>query len=289
MFQPRAAVNPRPMTLASSTDTRAQLAALLAWYDSVGVDCFALDAPIDRTRPPSPPTPVAAQAAPVRAAAIATPRTAPVASAASAVQLARSTAGLATNLQELRQALAAFEGCSLRHTATNLVFGDGQPGAPVLFVGEAPGEDEDRQGLPFVGASGRLLERMIAAMGLNRAQVYITNILPWRPPGNRTPQDAEIAACLPFCRRHIELVAPQIVVALGGTAAKALLDRGEGITRLRGKWFDWAAGSDAGALIPFISTYHPAYLLRNPEAKRQAWHDLLTVKQRLAKSGSHRA
>jgi uracil-DNA glycosylase len=286
------------MNAANPTDVRATLAALLDWYDSVGVDSFVLDTPVDHTRAPEATAPTERALALVRASAqaaalaatppVAPPRPAP-ADAAVAVKMARSSARDAHSLDDLRRALSAFEGCSLRHTATNLVFGTGPANAPVMFVGEAPGEDEDRQGLPFVGASGRLLDMMLHAMGLTRPQVYITNILPWRPPGNRTPHDGEIAACLPFCQRHIALVAPQVVVALGGTAAKALLARSEGITRLRGKWFDWHSagdsGSDAGAAIPLISTYHPAYLLRNPEAKRQAWRDLLSVKQRLAKSG----
>ncbi|MBY0337921.1 MAG: uracil-DNA glycosylase, partial [Acetobacteraceae bacterium] len=197
-----------------------------------------------------------------------------------AAQEAAAMAAAAATLAELRDALAAFAGSPLRETATNLVFCDGVPGAPIMLVGEAPGADEDRQGKPFVGVSGQLLDRMLASIGLSRAEnVYLSNILPWRPPGNRTPTDAEVAMFLPFIRRHIELAKPRLLLLLGGTAAKALLATGEGITRLRGKWNNVVASNSE--VIAALPTLHPAYLLRNPQAKREAWADLLALKRRM--------
>lgn len=199
---------------------------------------------------------------------------------------ARTAAAAAGNLEELRAAMAAFEGCTLKHTAMNLVFADGNPAARVMFVGEAPGEQEDRQGKPFVGPAGALLDRMLAAIGLDRTSedpataAYITNVLPWRPPGNRSPTEGEVAACLPFVQRHIELVKPTVLVFLGGISAKSLLERSEGITRIRGRWFDYATPG-LGGPVPALPMLHPAYLLRNPPAKRDAWRDLLALKARL--------
>ncbi|MDQ2106296.1 uracil-DNA glycosylase, partial [Azospirillum isscasi] len=192
---------------------------------------------------------------------------------------ARARAGEARSLEELESALRAFDGCPLKATAMSTVFADGNPAAAIMLVGEAPGEDEDRQGKPFVGVSGKLLDRMLAQVGLDRGKVYISNILPWRPPGNRSPTQAEIAACLPFLERHVELVGPKVLVPLGGTSAKTLLNRAEGITRLRGRWFDYASPGLPGP-VPVIPMLHPAYLLRNPIAKREAWRDLLTLRQR---------
>ncbi|MEK9661651.1 MAG: uracil-DNA glycosylase, partial [Alphaproteobacteria bacterium] len=180
-------------------------------------------------------------------------------------------------------ALEAFDGCALKKTATNLVFGAGVENAAVMFVGEAPGRDEDREGLPFVGASGRLLDEMVRHIGLDReTNFYVSNILPWRPPGNRNPTDAEIAVCLPFIERHIQIVGPKVIVFLGGTAAKTLLGRTEGITRLRGRWYEYVPQSLAAAPpIPAMATLHPAYLLRQPAQKRNAWRDLLATAERL--------
>jgi uracil-DNA glycosylase len=200
-------------------------------------------------------------------------------------QDARDAAGSAATLEDLRQRLEAFEGCALKFTATNTVFSDGHPDAHVMFIGEAPGVEEDRQGKPFVGASGQLLDRMLAAIGLSRAGhgaegAYISNILFWRPPGNRSPTTAEIAACLPFIQRHIELARPKILVYLGGTAAKTMLDSPQGIMRLRGKWYDhFTPGT--GHPIPALATFHPAYLLRTPGQKREAWTDFLSIKKKL--------
>ncbi len=189
----------------------------------------------------------------------------------------------ATSVEALREELAAFEGCPLKHTAMNLVFADGNPSARVMLVGEAPGEDEDRLGRPFVGVSGQLLDRMLAAIGLDRSKVYISNVVFWRPPGNRAPSDAELAACLPFAERHIALVNPAVLVLLGGVATKTLLRRREGITRLRGTWASYTPrlGHEDQPALRCLPIYHPAYLLRQPAAKRQAWADLLALQQEL--------
>lgn len=188
----------------------------------------------------------------------------------------------ATSITGLREELSKFEGCALRHTAMNLVFADGNPQAKVMLIGEAPGEDEDRQGKPFVGVSGKLLDTMLSHIGLNRSNVYISNVLFWRPPGNRSPTDAEIAACLPFVEQHIALVQPKILILLGAVSAKSLLRTKEGITRLRGKWVTYTPpfGSNAEP-IACLPTLHPAYLLRQPAAKRQAWNDILALKKRI--------
>ncbi|MDD3370929.1 MAG: uracil-DNA glycosylase [Alphaproteobacteria bacterium] len=190
----------------------------------------------------------------------------------------------ARTVEELRDELQKFEGCGLKTTAMNLVFADGNPEAPIMFIGEAPGEEEDRKGVPFVGVSGKLFDRMLAAAGFSRQNVYISNILFWRPPGNRTPTDAEIASCLPFVERHIALIKPKIIVPLGGVAAKNLLRTTEGITRLRGRWTTYTPHPDSGldTPIPCLPTYHPAYLLRQVNAKRQAWNDIILLKKRLA-------
>ena len=196
-----------------------------------------------------------------------------------AVMAARAAAQSAETLDELRALLEAFEGCMLRATATQLVFADGNPAARVMFVGEAPGRDEDIAGLPFVGRSGKLLDRMIEAIGLDRTQVYIANIVPWRPPGNRTPTPHESAICLPFIRRQIELADPDILVCLGQPSTQTLLETKEGITRTRGRWLKFDTGSRE---IRALATYHPAFLLRSPLQKRLAWRDFLAIKRALA-------
>jgi uracil-DNA glycosylase family 4 len=196
-----------------------------------------------------------------------------------AIRAAALAAG-ATTLAELREAMASFEGSPLRETATNLVFADGVPEAGLMLIGEAPGGDEDRLGRPFVGVSGQLLDRMLASVGLNRERdFYITNILPFRPPGNRTPTDAEIALFLPFILRHIALAKPRRLVLLGGVSAKALLRSREGITRLRGRWHQVMIEDENP--LPALATLHPAYLLRTPTAKRDAWADMLLLRRTL--------
>ncbi len=191
---------------------------------------------------------------------------------------AREIAAACHDLASLRQALERFQGCGLKATAKHTVFADGNPKAKVMLVGEAPGREEDIQGLPFVGRSGQLLDRMLAAIGLDRTQVYISNILPWRPPGNRTPTSGEIAVCLPFIERHIVLAQPDILVLLGGISAKALLDTNEGIVRLRGRWKIYRSGERQ---IPALPSFHPAYLLRQPAQKRQTWQDMLALRVRI--------
>ncbi len=196
-----------------------------------------------------------------------------------AIMAAREAARSAKDLIELRALLENFEGCMLRATATQLVFADGNPQARVMFVGEAPGRDEDLAGLPFVGRSGKLLDRMMQAIGLDRTSVYIANVVPWRPPGNRTPTPQETAICLPFIRRQIELADPDILVCLGQPSTQTLLGTREGITKTRGRWFTFDTGRRE---IRALATYHPAFLLRSPLQKRLAWRDFLALKKALA-------
>ena len=189
-----------------------------------------------------------------------------------------------TSLAELKAALLAFEGCALKHTASNLVFADGNPGARLMIIGEAPGRDEDMIGLPFVGVSGQLLDKMLASIGLDRSLVYIANLLPWRPPGNRTPTTEETVMMLPWLRRHVQLANPDFVLILGGSAAKAVLETKDGILKLRGRWQDVDYG-DAIAR-PTLASLHPAYLLRSPAQKRLSFADMLSVNSRLTSSPS---
>jgi len=197
------------------------------------------------------------------------------------VMAAREAARSAATLDALRAILDRFEGCALKATATQLVFADGNPKARIMLVGEAPGYEEDKQGLPFVGRSGQLLDRMLAAIGLDRSKVYIANIVPWRPPGNRTPTPQEAAICLPFLLRQIALCDPDVLVCLGGPSAQTLLNLKEGILKLRGRWFTFNTGTRDIRAMP---TLHPAYLLRSPLAKRHAWRDFLAIKKALADS-----
>lgn len=203
---------------------------------------------------------------------------APLAPDAAAME-AREAAKSAKTLDELRAILEIFDGCALKATATQLVFADGNPHAKLMLVGEAPGRDEDIEGRPFVGRSGKLLDRMLAAIGLDRTQVYIANIVPWRPPGNRTPTPQESQICLPFIQRQIELVDPDILVCLGGPSAQTLLDVKDGITKTRGRWFTYNTGKREIRAMP---TFHPAFLLRSPLQKRFAWRDFLAIKKALA-------
>lgn len=184
-----------------------------------------------------------------------------------------------TSLEDLRQAMLKDTVCSLKETALNTVFGDGNPQASVMLIGEAPGADEDRLGKPFVGVSGQLLDKMMATIGLTRDNFYITNIIPWRPPANRQPSVEEIRLCLPFVKKHIELIRPQVLIFVGGTAAKALLDTTEGIMRLRGRWLTYTALPEQPTAA--FAIYHPAYLLRSPGQKKVAWQDMVQVKQKL--------
>jgi DNA polymerase len=184
-------------------------------------------------------------------------------------------------LDDLRQALQEYNDCPLKFTATNLVFSDGNPNAKVMVIGEAPGAEEDIQGKPFVGLSGQLLDRMFATIGLSRqSNLYIANISPWRPPANRQPTSQEIAQCLPFVQRHIELINPQVLILVGGVSAKAVLNTNEGIMRLRGSWQNYTSPGLA-APIKCIATFHPAFLLRSPGQKAQVWQDLLLIQQEI--------
>jgi uracil-DNA glycosylase len=212
------------------------------------------------------------------------PRTDSTPTAPDAAALAaRAAAKNAASLDELRTILEHFDGCALKMTATQLVFADGNPRARIMFVGEAPGRDEDLEGLPFVGRSGKLLDRMMAAIGLDRNSAYIANVVPWRPPGNRTPTPQETAICLPFTLRQIELVDPDILVCLGGPSAQTLLGVKDGIRRARGRWYTYHTGRRA---IRALATFHPAYLLRSPLEKRLVWRDFLAIKAALTQSSS---
>jgi DNA polymerase len=258
-------------------------AELLRWYVEMGADEAIGDHPIDRLRQPEA-TRAATRSPPDGRPSPAPPRPAMPSVAApqnnAATASARFLAERASTLAELEQAIAGFNGCSLRQTATNTVFADGNPAAALMLIGEAPGAEEDRIGKPFVGRSGQLLDRMLATIGIDRSTAYITNVLYWRPPGNRKPTPAEIASCLPFVLRHIALARPLVVALCGGTAAAALLGLADGITRLRGRWFELAVpGLDRP--VATIATYHPSYLLRSPERKREAWHDLLAIQEKV--------
>lgn len=249
----------------------------LQWQIAMGVDEAMEDTPQDRTLKPAlaAPSVMPAQQTETIAAPILRPST----------FAAMPTAVKAKTLDDLKAELMAFEGCALKRTAKNLVFADGQANAKIMFVGEAPGEDEDRQGLPFVGISGQLLDHMLSYVGLSRqSNIYISNILPWRPPGNRSPTDSEIAACLPFIERHIAIIRPQHLVLLGGVAVKSLLRTNIGITKLRGRsqTYTYADVETGNAVnIPCHPMFHPAYLLRTPSQKRLAWNDVLAFAAQL--------
>lgn len=268
---------------------RNSAADLVAWYAEMGVDAVLEDeaqdrfaesaaAPVREARPVPAPTnerklpTLDAPPAPVIVAA------APTQAQETAVADARALARTAGSLEELRAILDAYEGVALRKTATRLVFADGNPLARIMFVGEAPGKEEDREGLPFVGRAGQLLDRMLAAIGLDRQSAYIANIIPWRPPGNRKPTSQETELCLPFIRRQIELVDPQVLVFLGGTSAATLTGAKDGILRLRGRWLDYESGTRTIRALP---TLHPAYLLRTPSQKKLAWRDFRALRAEL--------
>ena len=267
---------------------------LLSFYAEAGVDAAVGETPNDYLSAPSiapPASPLAGEAhtnspssptlprkgggsAPAYAASTASPSSAPAVPEA-ALMGAREAAKSAASLDELRALLDKFDGCALKATASRLVFADGNPEGRVMFVGEAPGRDEDIEGLPFVGRSGKLLDQMLKAIGLDRTKVYIANIVPWRPPGNRTPTPVETQICLPFIQRQIELADPDILVCVGGPSAGGLLNM-QGILKNRGRWVSYQTGTRE---IRAIATLHPAYLLRSPIAKRLAWRDFLAIKK----------
>ncbi len=285
--------------MASGGQTEA-IEALLRFYAEAGVDVALSEQPVDRfalsrqlaegaARAREADRQLAREKARADAIRPEDERQAPPAPAArltipseAAIMAAREAAATAPTLDALRATLATFEGCNLRYTATNLVFADGNPAARVMFVGEAPGLEEDLQGLPFVGRSGQLLDKMLKAIGLDRSSAYIANVIPWRPPGNRTPTPQETEICRPFIERQIALVDPDFLVLLGGASAKQLLQTSEGILKLRGQWRAYNAGRRD---IRAMATLHPAYLLRQPLQKRLAWRDLLALKRALEGSG----
>jgi DNA polymerase len=255
---------------------------LLAFYAEAGVDALVGEEPVNRFAAVEAPAPAIRTVRdvtprPHREANGPAPAQAPQA-LDEAAMAARAAAKSAMTLDELRGILEKFDGCALKTTATRLVFADGSPSARLMFVGEAPGRDEDIEGLPFVGRSGKLLDRMLAAIGLDRTSVYIANIVPWRPPGNRTPTPQESQICLPFILRQIELADPDILACLGGPSAQALLGIKEGITKTRGRWFTFETGKREIRAMP---TFHPAFLLRSPLQKRFAWRDFLAIKKAL--------
>lgn len=258
---------------------------ILQFYVDAGADEAIGDVAIDRIRIPEkiavlPMTASMTTPLPV----IAVPA-APMSGAFEAMGDARALAASAKSIDELRSALEGFQGLSLKRTATQMVFSDGNPLARIMLVGEAPGADEDRLGRPFVGVSGQLLDKMLASIGLSRdMNVYISNIINWRPPGNRSPSDAEVALSLPFIQRHIELINPAVLIYLGGVSAKALLQTSQGITRLRGKWIDYKTDG-LEKPVPSLAMFHPAYLLRSPGEKGLAWADILRLKAKLKELG----
>ena len=271
----------------SAPMTAAEAAEALRWWREAGVDLALDETPHDHFAESAAPTarhaPPPDAAPPLQAGEPPRPAPALTATPDEAQRSAREAAAAALSLEELRAALERFQGCGLKATATQLVFADGAPEARIMLVGEAPGGDEDRIGRPFVGRAGQLLDRMLAAIGLDRRSVYIANVVPWRPPGNRTPTPQETAVCLPFVRRQIALVGPRILVCLGGSATQTLLGVKEGITRTRGVWREYQ--SDDGAGIATLPMFHPAYLLRQPAAKRQAWADLRKLKRAAEEMG----
>ncbi len=257
---------------------------LLDFYLEAGADALVGEAPVDRFAAPEPTAPPARPPQPValppslEIKGRASPPIAPPA-LDEAAMAAREAARNVKTLDELRAILDKFDGCGLKASATQLVFADGNPKARVMFVGEAPGRDEDIEGLPFVGRSGKLLDRMLAAIGLDRTSVYIANVVPWRPPGNRTPTPQETQICLPFILRQIELADPDVLVCMGNPSAQTLLGIKEGITKTRGRWFTFNTGKRDIRAMP---TFHPAFLLRSPLQKRFAWRDFLAIKKALA-------
>ncbi len=282
--------------------TAADLLAWLDWYRAMGASEWLGDLPVDRLAAGAPPTgagqrrdqsrdqspremssPAPAASTPAPPAARvrpAPPRLPP--SAGSVAASARETAAACSSIAELEAALRTFDGCALKETALNLCLADGNPAAALMLIGEAPGAEEDRQGKPFVGPSGQLLDRMLATIGLDRSSVYITNSIYWRPPGNRTPTPSEIAACQPFLERQIELIRPKLIGFVGGIAARGLLGVKEGVTKLRGRRLLYRLAD--GSAVPAMVMFHPAYLLRQPAHKRLAWRDLLAMRRLLDES-----
>lgn len=265
---------------------------ILEWYDSVGVDLLLDETPVNRFQESlaaAKPTPTAYQPSGELGKRLAkSEEQAPKVTRASnssaivpdsqVVDRAKQVARAANTLEELKTALLQFEGCNLKGTAKNLVFADGNPNSKIMLIGEVPERDEDLQGQPIVGRAGQLLDLMLQAIGLDRTKVYITNVIPWRTPGGRTPSPPETEICRPFIERHIELINPDLIIPLGNFSAKTLLNTSEGITRLRGKWAEIKTENSTTKAMPIL---HPSFLLRQPAQKKLAWSDLLQVKQEL--------
>lgn len=269
----------RPQNDAGAEPGATDMMALLEWYRAAGVDFAVGEEPVDRfaasvvpsrARPAiAPAAPIAGQPAPPPVAAV------PLSLTADPSET-RAIAAAAPTLEALRAAMDAYDGCTLKKRATQLCFADGNPEAEIMLVGEGPGEQEDLQGKPFVGRAGQLLDRMLAAIGLDRTKVYIANMVPWRPPGNRDPSPEELALCTPFLIRQVELVAPKLLVTLGNVPTKALFGTTQGITRMRGQWKELDIGAHR---VNSLATLHPAYLLRTPASKAMAWRDFMSLKQ----------
>ena len=275
--------------------TQSEIRDVLRFYSEAGLD-FALEdepqnrliaaavaasaAGMDQTIKQGQPPRLLTTAPPARPAPAAPSHAVPD---EAAVARARDDASRAPSLEALQQCLAAFDGCSLKFTAKNLVFADGNPQAKIMLVGEAPGRDEDLEGRPFVGKAGQLLDRMLASIGVDRSHVYIANVIYWRPPGNRTPTPMETEICRPFIERQIALIDPDIIVFIGGVSAKSFLPGPDGILRLRGRWTEWTI--PGGRTIPALPMLHPAYLLRQPAQKKLAWRELLSLKAKAREMG----
>ncbi len=282
------------MTIDAQLHDSESLRTLLEYYRHIGVEAIVDEAPHDRFAEcarlvaareatiAKPAVQAAPSPQPARPAAAG-----PLSADAARVELsAREAAADATTLVQLRAAFEKFDGCPLKATATNLVFADGNPAAPLMILGEAPGADEDASGKPFVGRAGQLLDKMLAAIGLDRSGVYISNVLPWRPPGNRDPSTLEIAACLPFTRRHVELVAPRWLITVGKAATHTMTGTTDAISRMRGRWLDVDIGTHRVRVMPML---HPAFLLRTPGQKRAAWADLRKLRRVMDEAGVAKA
>lgn len=268
------------------TASREESLAALNWLVEAGADEATGDAPVDRFSARAAVAPVVPQAAATAPKAVPRPNP-PLAQIKPTTLVPLATDGFGSaveiaakcrTLAELRSAMESFEGSQLKKLATNTVFADGNPNSRIMFIGEAPGYDEDKAGLPFVGRAGKLLDKMMAAIGLDRTRAYIINVMPWRPPDNRNPDPGEVAMCIPFLRRHIELAQPRIMIMLGAVSARHVLGLNDGIMKLRGRWLEYRIGTE---MIPVLPTLHPAYLLRQPAHKKLAWRDLQAVADKL--------
>ena len=255
---------------------------MLKWYVECGVDETISETPInwfEQTNNSPIKQQVKTASSPQEQPASRPAKTTPLASQKELIDSAEKIAAECSSLEQLNEAILAYDGCSLKKTASNTVFSDGNAQSDIMLIGEAPGAEEDKIGKPFISQSGQLLDRMFGAINMSReTDFYITNLLPWRPPGNRKPTDAECELCLPFLKRHIELFNPKMIILIGGTSASTVLNVETGITKLRGKWNDYTL---ADKQVPMMAIFHPAYLIKQPHYKKQTWHDLLTIKEKL--------